>query len=284
VTEGSLAVLEVLRRTEQYFGRAGIPSPRLDAEVLLAHVLGIPRIQLYAGFDRPLLAAELDRYRSLVRRRAQREPVAYLLEMKEFHSIEFRVGPSVLVPRPETEHLVDAAVERARPLASPRLLDLGTGSGAIAVSFARDLPGATFTATDASREALATARENAERAGVAERGEFVPGDLYEAVRGSLPFDVVACNPPYVARGETVDPECLREPAIAIFTEGDPIDMYRRVIEGAPEVLVPAGWLLVELPGAKADEVTALLPSGLVAETVIPDFHGLPRVLVARLAR
>ncbi|MCU0726336.1 MAG: peptide chain release factor N(5)-glutamine methyltransferase [Planctomycetes bacterium] len=283
MTDGSLAVLEVLRRTELYFRRAGIPSPRLDAEVLLAHVLGVARIGLYAGFDRPLLATELAAYRALVRRRADREPVAYLLEMKEFHSLEFRVGPAVLIPRPETEHLVDAAVERARPLASPRLLDLGTGSGAIAVSFARDLPGALFLASDLSPEALAVARGNAERMGVADRGDFRAGDLYDAVRGLGPFDVVVCNPPYVAPGETVDPECRREPVMALFTEGDPIDIYRRVANGAPELLVPGGWLLLELPGSRADEVRGVLPPALEVESVIPDFHGLPRVLVARLA-
>ncbi len=282
MAEERLAVLEALRRTEQYFRKAGIPSARLDAEVLLAFVLKVPRIRLYAGFDRPLAPPELESYRTLVRRRADREPVAYLTGTKEFHSFEFRVTPDVLVPRPETEHLVDVAVEVARGLPAPRLLDVGTGSGAIAVAWARAVPVGTFVATDVSEAALAVAKENAERAGVAGRGEFAAGDLYEAVGDRGPFDVIASNPPYVGSDEDVDPECRREPAGAIFAGADPTVFYRRLAEGAPARLRPGGHFLLELPGARADEIRALLPAALSPLPVVKDFGGRPRVLVARL--
>jgi release factor glutamine methyltransferase len=279
VSDEALEVLTVLRRTEQYLGRAGIESPRLDAEVLLAFVLKVPRIQLYAGYDRSLTPTELDDYRGLIRRRADREPVAYLTGEKEFYSLEFEVGPDVLVPRPDTEHLVDRALEIAKGLESPRLLDVGTGSGCIAVSWAVNVPAGRFVASDVSEGALAVAARNAERHGVADRGEFVQGDLFEPVSG--PFDLVVSNPPYVAPDEETDPECLREPDQAVFTEGDPIGMYRRLLEGAPAVLAPGGWLLLELPGDREDEIAAAAPEGLTVVEVVCDYGGRPRVLVLR---
>lgn len=277
MSDEALEVLTVLRRTEQYLARAGIDSPRLDAEVLLAFVLKIPRIQLYAGYDRPLTPAELDAYRGLIRRRADREPVAYLTGEKEFYSLDFEVGPDVLVPRPDTEHLVDRAVEIAKGLESPRLLDLGTGSGCIAVSWAVNVPAGTFVASDVSEGALAVAARNAERHGVAERGRFVKGDLFQPVAG--PFDLVVSNPPYVAPEEETDPECLREPDQAVFTKGDPIGMYRRLLQGAPAVLAPGGWVLLELPGDREEEITAEAPDGLTVFEVVRDYGGRPRVLV-----
>jgi release factor glutamine methyltransferase len=278
----TLSILEVLTRSERYLGKAGIDSARLDAEVLLAHAIGSSRIELYTRHDRLLAPDELDRYRELVRRRAEREPVAYLTGVKEFHSLPMRVTPDVLIPRPETEHLVDVAVELSKGLDAPRLLDVGTGCGCIAVSWAVETAGGTFVATDVSPAALAVARENAERHGVADRGEFLAGDLYEPGADLAPYDLVACNPPYVSPDEETDPECLREPRRAVFAEGDPLDLYRRLLAGAAARLVPGGKCLLELPGERADEIAALAPPDLGVVRIVKDYQGLPRVLVTTL--
>jgi release factor glutamine methyltransferase len=276
-----LRILEVLTRTEQYLGKAGIEGARLDAEVLLAHVLGLSRIELYTLYDRPLSPDELRRYRETVRRRADREPVAYLTGVKEFHSLAFEVSPAVLVPRPETEHLVDEAVAISEGHEAPRLLDVGTGSGAIAVSWATEVPLGTFVATDSSPEALLVARKNAERHGVTGRGAFLEGDLFEPALPHAPFDLVACNPPYVAPGEETDPECLHEPAKAVFTDGDPLEAYRRLLTGVGAVLEEGGRFLLELPGRRSEEISALAPEGITVERIVSDYHGLARVLIAR---
>jgi len=277
----TLEVLTVLRRTEQYLGKAGIDTPRLDAEVLLAFVLGVPRMSLYTGYDRPLTPDELGRYRELVRLRADREPVAYLTGEKEFYSLPFRVTRDTLVPRPDTEHIVDAAIEFSRKLDAPRLLDIGTGSGCIAVAWAANVPGGTFVAVDLSEPALAVAIENADRHGVADRGEFRPGDLFAPVAGGPAFDLVVSNPPYVDPEEETDPECRREPGSAVFTEGDPVEVYARLLEGAPAVLRPGGWLLLELPGSREEEIAARAPDSLSVIEVRRDYGGRPRVLIAR---
>jgi release factor glutamine methyltransferase len=278
----TLSILEVLSRTERYLGQAGIESARLDAEVLLAHLLGSSRIQLYTRYDRPMRADELDAYRRLVRRRADREPVAYLTGVKEFHSLPFSVTPDVLIPRPETEHLVDAAVELSRSRDGPRLLDVGTGSGCIAVAWAVEVESGRFTATDRSEAALEVARGNAERHGVRERGEFRVGDLFAPAAEGAPYDLVVCNPPYVSPDEETDPECLREPRDAVFTEGDPMDLYGRLLAEAPSMLVPGGHFLLELPGARAEEIAALAPPPLEVARVVKDYHALPRVLVTTM--
>ena len=279
MTDDTLEVLTVLRRTEQYLGKAGIDTPRLDAEVLLAFVLGIPRMGLYTGYDRPLTPQELGSYRGLIRRRADREPVAYLTGEKEFYSLSFHVTHDTLVPRPDTEHLVDAAMEFAEDIAEPRLLDVGTGSGCIPIAWAANVPAGRFVATDISAAALAVARENADRHGVADRGEFLEGDLYAPVTGS--FDLVVSNPPYVEPGEKTDPECRVEPSQAVFTEGDPVLVYRRLLEEAPGVLRSGGTLLLELPGSREDEISSLAPAGIEVLEVRRDYGGRPRVLVAK---
>jgi release factor glutamine methyltransferase len=283
VVTDRLGVLDVLRRTEQYLSRAGIETARLDAEVLLAYLLGASRIQLYTGYDRPLTGEEIEAYRVLVRRRAERVPVAYLTGVKEFHSLPFRVTFDVLVPRPETELLVERAIALSRGSEQPHLLDLGTGSGCIAVAFAVSCPDARATAVDISAEALEVARENAGTHGVLSRTEWLCGDLYGPLAGRGPFDLVVSNPPYVAPGEETDPECRQEPTRAVFTEGDPLEMYERILSDAPRHLKPGGHLLVELPGDRSKEIGDLLPSGMTLVEIVPDYQDLPRVLVARRA-
>jgi release factor glutamine methyltransferase len=279
--EDRLTVLTILGKSEQYFRKAGIDSPRLDAEVLLAFVLKVTRMELYTGFDRPLTPDEVSAYRALVRRRADRVPVAYITGKKEFHSLDFAVDERVLIPRPETEHLVDAAVELAEDLEAPTLLDIGTGSGAIPVAFATVLPTARFTATDLSPDALTVARANAETHGVGERGEFLEGDLYGPIPESAQFDIIVSNPPYVAPDEEVDPECLKEPRLALFTGDDPALIYRQLLAGAPAHLNPGGHILLEIPENREQEIRDAAPPELTVTQVIRDFQGHPRVLVAR---
>lgn len=207
--------------------------------------------------------------------------MAYIIGMKEFHSLPFKVSPATLIPRPETEHVVDAAVEAVRGVEKPRLLDVGTGCGAIAISWASDVPNGLWIATDVSPEALDVADENAERLGVGTRGALFSGDLYAPAQSHGPFTIVVSNPPYITTHEDVDPECRFEPETALFCGEDPLHFYRLLAEGVPSLLSPGGRLILELPGARREEICDLLPADLELEKVADDLAGRPRVLVAR---
>src|SRR5438093_12816002 len=187
----------LLKWTEQFFTQKSVESPRLDAQVLLAHALGCTRIDLYARSTEEPPETQRSKFRDLVRRRGEGCPVAYLSGTKAFHLLPFKVTPAVLIPRPATEALVLAALERLKPLAAPRVLDIGTGSGCIAVSVAKQKAGATVIAIDQSREALAVARRNAERHAVANRVTFIESDLFAGLPMQTPFDLILSNPPYV---------------------------------------------------------------------------------------
>jgi release factor glutamine methyltransferase len=244
----SWTVLELLRWTTDYFDRFGIDSARLDAEVLLAHALGIDRLRLYLDYEKPVLADERDRFRALVKRRAQeRVPVSLLLGKREFWSLELRVTPDVLTPRPETETLVEAGLSKLpEPGSSARILDVGTGSGAIALSLASERPQAEITATDLSKAALQIATENADHLHIGERVRFVVGDLFEPVAAER-FDLIVSNPPYVAREDagSLPPELAHEPEMALFAGCDGLDLIRRLIAEAGEHLFSGGWLFIE---------------------------------------
>ncbi len=247
--------------------------------MLLAHVLGVERSRL--AFDPPDVSGEAARrFDGLVARRARREPAAYLLGEREFRSLPFRVTPAVLVPRPETEHLVEAALAALPAGGSPLVVDVGTGSGCIAIALAVERPRARVVGVDLSAAALEVARDNARRHGVADRVRFLRGDLLEAVRG--PVDLVLSNPPYVGEGETVEPECRYEPREALFAGVDGLDAYRRLAPAAARALAPGGTLLLETPGAGVDGIAEILrAAGLVPGEPIPDLAGRPRVLPAR---
>ncbi len=245
---GRWTVLELLRWTTDYFARAGIETARLDAEVLLAHALESDRLRLYVDYEKPVLQTERDRYRALVQRRArERVPVSLLIGEREFWSLRFRVTPQVLTPRPETETLVEAALSRIPdPKSAPRILDIGTGSGAIALSLASERPQAEITATDLSEPALQIAAENADRLQVGERIRWLSGDLFEPV-ASERFDLVVSNPPYVARAgaESLPPELAHEPEMALFAGEDGLEVIRRLVARAGDHLSAGGWLFVE---------------------------------------
>lgn len=276
----------LLTWTTDWLGTKGSESPRLDAEVLLAHVRGCPRIALYTAFDEPVDEACRARFRDLVRRRGDGEPVAYLVGGREFFSLQFAVSPAVLVPRPETEGIVVRALDLARPLAAPRVADVGTGSGAIAVALAKHLPSAAIVATDVSPEALAVARSNVERHGVAGRVSLVRCDLLEDPAAAGPFDLIVSNPPYVRDDEVARlPRDVRnhEPALALVAGPTGLEVVERLVDAALTRLVPGGWLLVEIGPSTAAGALACLRAraGFEPGPTIQDGAGLPRIVQAR---
>lgn len=262
-------------------------SPRLDAEVLLAHVLGTQRIQLYTRFDEIAGEDVRNRYKQLVKQRVEGCPVAYLVGFKEFYNLRFTVTPAVLIPRPETELLVLEAIRLAKPMPIPKIVDVGTGSGAIAVTLAKYLPHAELTAIDISDEALSIARKNAEQLGMMNRVRFLQGDLLAPVAGEA-FDLVISNPPYIASEvmETL-PITVKnfEPKGAL--EGGPggTAIIEKIAGQAVTSLKPGGYLVMEIGADQGKSVTALLERlGVYGSvTVLPDHAGLPRVVKAQRA-
>jgi release factor glutamine methyltransferase len=272
--------LGVLDWTTQRFTEAGITAARLEAQILLAHVLGCTRVQLYTGFDKPLGEAELASYRGLIKRRLVGEPVSYLVGETEFWGLPFHVEPSVLVPRPDTETVIEVA-RTARPdRAVPcRILDLCTGSGVIAVSLAREYPAAQVVATELSPAAAALARKNAARNAVADRVEVREGDLFEPVRGER-FDLIAANPPYIASSviPTLSAEVRREPVIALDGGPDGLAFHGRICAAAHEHLVPGGVVILEHGFDQADAVHArLVAAGFTGVALVHDLGKNPRV-------
>lgn len=262
---------------------AGSPTPRLDAELLIARGLGRRRSWLHAWPDARLEPAEVERCDELIARRASGEPVAYLLGEREFRSLAFTVSPDVLIPRPESEQLVELALAHLRRSAhaEPAVLDLGTGSGCVAIAIAHERPDARVTAIDSAEVALRIARHNAERHGIVNVA-FVRGEWY-APLGPGRFDVIVSNPPYVATG---DPhlgrgDLLFEPAHALDGGPDGLDALREIAAGAPHFLGPGGLVAVEHGADQGDAVAALFAAeGLTAIETHPDDAGLPRVTTA----
>jgi len=276
-------LIEFLELAAGHLASKGIDTARLDAELLLAEVLGLSRVELYTNYDRPLTPDEVDRYRELLRRRARREPVAYILGRKEFWSLEFAVDRRVLVPRPETETLVEEVLAFARSRPVERILDIGTGCGAVAVALAVELPACRVVATDASAAVLEVAPGNARRHGVADRIEFRLGDLFAAVAEGERFDVVVSNPPYCREDELdgLEPEVRDwEPRPALAAGPDGMAVTGRIIDEAPRVLRPEGRLFLEV-GTQAELVRRRLAErGWREIAVRADLAGRPRVVAA----
>lgn len=269
----------MLARAREFLERKGVPSPRLEAELLVAHALELDRLHLFLQLDRPVAAAEVERARELLVRRAKREPTAYITGRKEFYGRTFAVTRDVLVPRPETELAVDLARERLKGRTAPRAGDVGAGSGCIAITLALECPGARVRAVDASAPALAVARGNATALGA--EVEFVEGDGTPAL-GPERFDLIVSNPPYVRPEElaALEPEVRAwEPRLALLLpEGQPDHWLERLLDEALPLLVPGGTLLVELAATQSERALTLATGrGLRARTH-SDLAGVPRVL------
>ena len=273
----------ILKWTEQYFKEKGIESPRLDAEVLLSHILGRERIYLYVHFDEPLEPTELARYREAIKQRVQRVPVAYIIGEKEFMGLTFRVTADTLVPRPDTEILVQAAVERLRARGeTPRFADIGTGSGAICLSILHFLPKAQADTVDISPAARAVAEENAAALEVADRVTFHTGDLLAPLAGQC-YDAILSNPPYIPDGDiaALAPEVrLKEPRTALAGGKDGLDFYRRLTADAPAHLKDGSFLAVEVGIHQAAPVAALAVPAFSRTEILKDYAGIERVVIA----
>ena len=286
MSDETWTVGRLLTWTTDWLAARGSESPRLDAEVLLAHVRGCPRIALYTAFETVVPDAERSRFRELVKRRGEGEPVAYLVGSREFFSIPFAVTKGVLIPRPETEALVVRVLDLAKELPAPRIVDVGTGSGAIAVAVAKHLPKASLAAADLSPAAVAVARANAERHGVADRITFVVSDLLAAAELAGPWDVIVSNPPYVRDDEYAAlPRDVRdhEPKSALVAGPTGVELVTRLAAEAADRLAPGGWLLVEIGPATVAAAEAALATvpGLEPGPTLKDLAGLARVVQAR---
>ena len=277
MTASTLSLGDVLRRASEHLAKTS-ETGRQDAELLLAHALGRQRIELYTDFDRPLSSSELDAYRELVARRARHEPVAYILGEWGFRRLTLTVDRRALIPRPETEVVVERALDRIRGIDEPRVLDVGTGTGAIALAIADEHPGVRVTAIDVSPDALALARENVARTGLAV--DLLRHDLRGGLPGG-PYDLVVSNPPYV---EPVDLDTLMpdvrdyEPHVALVGHG----ATEAIARAAAGVLVPGGWLVLEVGDGQAPATVALLAAnGYVDAGSTPDLSGRDRVVEGR---
>ena len=276
----------LLRWAAGYFDSRHIDSPRATAEILLAHGLGMARIDLYLRYDQPLTDDELGRFKTLVQRRVRREPVAYIVGEKEFWGLELAVSPHVLIPRPETECVVETILDRtlaSKPARPQRVLELGVGSGAIVLALAKERPGNHYFALDRSVGALALARENARRHGLDQRIAFFAGNWFQTLAPAQRFDLIVGNPPYIASGEMMHlaPEIRQyEPAGALDGGADGLTDIERIIQEAPGYLTPAGHLVLEIgyDQGEAVKVLAEATGKYLPPQVKSDYSGHDRVV------
>lgn len=282
-----VTVLAAIQRSVDFLAKKGVDSPRLQAELLLAHVLGVPRLKLYLDFERVLAAGEQDRLRELVRRRGLREPLQHILGSTSFCGLEMAVNGSVLIPRPETELLAEQGWQYLSTLNSQpsTSLDFGTGSGCLAIALAVKCPAAQVTAVDVSPEALAVARQNAARHQVDSRIQFLAGDGFAALPSDLRFDLMVANPPYIPAGEIagLEPEVRdHDPRLALDGGADGLDFYRRLAREAGAWLKPGARLMLEFGDGQAPALEKLFAEQMwIVEAVKADYSGRPRILTAR---
>jgi release factor glutamine methyltransferase len=283
VTQIHMTVLDVLQSTTAYFKKRRIDSPRLNAEHLLAHVLGRKRIELYLEFERELAGPELAPLRELVRRRGEGEPLQHLLGTVEFCGHTFLCDKRAMVPRPETEQLVEVLIaDCGLRIADWKILDVGTGSGVIALSLAKEFPEAKISGTDISEAALALARENAARLGLSDLVRFFKSNLLENVDGI--FDLIVANLPYIAAQDrhTLSREVLRDPEVALFSGAHGDELVRELIEQSPARLRPGGMLALEIGLGQSEALLSILAEKNYRDICSKnDYSGVTRFLFAR---
>ena len=283
-------ILDVINKTTPFFEKQGIESPRLTIELLLAHLLKKKRLELYLEFEREMDEPTLEKLRELVRRRAAGEPLQYITGEAEFFGLKFAVDKRVLIPRPETELLVEAVLKRLKPLEEQKqalhIVDVGTGSGCIAVALAKNLPTAEIVAVDVSNDALEVARGNAKINGVEKNIRFLQSDLLQNLHGSQGSDAVVSNPPYIATGELAElPKEVRdfEPVRALSAGEDGFEVFQRLVMDARRVLKPPGFLALEIgAGQRLAVENLVVKAGYEVDQVVKDLQGHERVVVARL--
>ena len=282
-----MTVLEAIQKSTEFLGKKNVESPRLQTELLLAHLLKMPRMKLYLNFDRVLTAAETDGLRELVKRRGLREPLQHIVGVTNFCGFEMNVSRHALVPRPETEMLAELGWTFLVTCHSSLItaLDFGTGTGCIAIAIAAKSPNAKITALDLSGDALALAQQNALQNKVGEQIEFLRSDGFAALPSTAQFDLIVSNPPYVASAEieTLDPEVRDfDPRAALDGGADGLDFYRRLAAEAKKFLKPAGKIMLEFGDGQADEIKKIFESEKwIVEAVKEDYSQRARILVAR---
>ncbi len=282
-----MTILDVISRSSEFLSRKGVESPRLNAELLIAHVLQLPRMRLYLEFERTIEPVALGRIRELVQRRGNREPLQHVVGLTSFCGIGLVVDRRALVPRQETELLVELALAKIPKLRldeAVRILDFGTGSGAIAIAIALKAPHVTVHASEISEEALALAEENASRNGVVDRIHFHRSDGFEGLPGDVRFEAVVANPPYIpqAQIETLQPEVARyDPHLALNGGPDGLNFYRLLAAQTHPFLKPNHYLLIEFGDGQSEEVQKIFRAQMwIVESVCDDYSGRPRFLVA----
>ena len=279
-----LTIREIKERTEAFFESKGVPNARLDTDILIAHSLGIKRLELYLDLDRPLTESQLAELRPLVKRRADREPVQYIIGSVDFCDMELKVDTRALIPRYETEELVER-VSEALSVAPKQILDLGTGSGALALAFAKRYPEASVDAVDFSAQALSLAKENAITQELAERVTFYEGSwLCPLGLGEQRYDLIVSNPPYLTEEEmtTAEPEVVAyEPHSALVSGADGLDDLRLIFKDAAAFLKPGGLLALETGIAQAEALNTLAETAGLQGECIEDLSGRPRFYFAR---
>ena len=281
-----MTVLEAIQKSTEFLAKKGVESPRLQTELLLAHLLKMPRMKLYLNFDRVLTAPETDSLRELIKRRGQREPLQHIVGSTSFCGYEIAVSRHGLIPRPETEILAELGWKflSTRNLQPSTALDFGTGTGCIAISLAAKCPNAQITALDVSADALALAKQNAFQNQVAERIEFLHGDGFSALKYGTEFDLLISNPPYIASAEieTLDPEVKDfDPRGALDGGADGLDFYRRLAAQAKPFLKVDGKIMLEFGDGQADDIKKILENEKwIVEAVQEDYSHRARILIA----
>jgi release factor glutamine methyltransferase len=285
VSDRVWTILSVIQWTTEYFKKKGLPEARAAAEILLGHVLGLERIQLYLNFDRPLSPSELAAYRTFIQRRSAGEPVQYITGRQEFWSLSFKVTPAALIPRPETELLVEEGVRLLKDVEEPKVLELGVGCGAVSIALIKEIGRGSFTATDISPSALFLARENRDRLGASGRLSLICCDLFQAFQPSPEFHLIVSNPPYVSGEDYLRlPKEIKEfePKYALDGGKDGLAIIRRIIKEAHRFLLSEGHILVEIGERQGPAVLEFTRQvGVYDEIrVLRDYAGKERVLSA----